>query len=218
MTQPVSRPVAGSVLVAASAIGASYLGVRSQRAAALDGAAGRVLHRSLGAAPDRLLGAVTDLGSVYGLGGVTAALAVSGHRRRAADVFVAGSLAWIAAQGAKPLLRRDRPYLDATGATRLVAVPAGSSWPSGHAAVVAAIAGALGPLPTAARIGTAGVVAGVGASRVYVGVHHLTDVVAGFGVGVLSAVAGRALVGAATRWPPTAGTAHRLVGRAEALG
>jgi undecaprenyl-diphosphatase len=88
---------------------------------------------------------------------------------------------------AKPLLPRERPY-QADGAERLVVEPSGSSWPSGHAAVAAALAATLGegrgPLERALLTGTAWA---VGVSRVYVGVHHPTDVIAGHGLGALSA-------------------------------
>jgi len=81
----------------------------------------------------------------------------------------------------------DRPYL--TGAAeRLVVRPAGTSWPSGHAAVAAALAATLGEGrgPAVRGLLTASAAA-VGVSRVYVGVHHASDVVAGFGLGGLTA-------------------------------
>jgi membrane-associated phospholipid phosphatase len=172
---------------ALAVIGASYLGVRTSRAARFDAAATAMLARGRGTWIDRAVSAFTDLGSVYGAGGLSAALALRGHRREAVDVAGATAIAWVAAQAAKPALRRPRPY-EAADAHRLVAVPAGSSWPSGHAAVAAAAADVLGDrLDPPGRLALAGVVATVGVSRLYVGVHHLTDVVAGVGVGMLSA-------------------------------
>lgn len=172
---------------AAAALVGSFLAVRSGRAARLDRRAAGALARPLGPGGDVLVGAYTDLGSVYGLTGVAASLALHGHRRPAGEVLLAGGAAWVAAQAAKPLVGRDRPYVDG-GAHRLVAVPAGSSWPSGHVAVATAMAGALRRhLPRAGRCGLAVAVTGVAASRCYVGVHHLSDVIAGWGVGVLAA-------------------------------
>ncbi len=143
---------------------------------------------------DECVAGATDLGSVFGLAGVTTALFIAGRPRAAVDVGASGLLAWTAAQGAKPALDRQRPY-EAGVTRRLVSEPAGSSWPSGHAAVAAAMAGALSArMRPAARWATRMTVLAVGVSRVHVGVHHLTDVIAGWGIGVLCASAWRRLV------------------------
>lgn len=145
---------------------------------------------------DRVVVVTTELGSVYGLTGVALALALLGRRGGALSVLVAGVLAWAIAQGTKPLLGRARPYqLDGRDrADRLVAPPAGSSWPSGHAAVAMAVAVTLsGPLGGTGALGgpgTALVVASaawVAVTRCYVGVHHASDVVGGAGLGALAA-------------------------------
>lgn len=176
-----------TVLAAALTVAGSYLAVRSGLGDRVDRRAREALARPLGDRADLAIGAVTDLGSVYGVVGIAGALAVAGRRRAALDVAAAGGVAWVAAQGLKPTLHRPRPYqLDA--AERLVAVPAGSSWPSGHAAVAgstaAALAPHLGPVGRAVSLAYVGTVA---VSRLYVGVHHLTDVVAGVAVGMVSA-------------------------------
>lgn len=188
---------AAAAVAALAALGGSYLAVRRGTAEVVDGPARVALGRPLGARADVAVGALTDLGSVYGLGGTAAALAATGRPRLAVELLAAGGTAWCAAQAAKPALRRPRPYETATAA-RLVAVPAGSSWPSGHAAVATATATTLWPrLHPAARPAVVATVAAVGASRIYVGVHHLTDVVAGAGVGVLSALLTREVARAA---------------------
>lgn len=136
---------------------------------------------------DAFVRVATDLGSLYGVGVVTGVLAVGGRPRLAFRVGMAGASAWMFAQGVKPLLPRERPY-QANGAERLVVEPAGSSWPSGHAAVAAAMATTLGEGRGPVSRGLLGAIAAaVGASRVYVGVHHPSDVVAGLGLGSLSA-------------------------------
>jgi undecaprenyl-diphosphatase len=97
------------------------------------------------------------------------------------------------AQAAKPLANRPRPY-QAALAERLVAEPAGSSWPSGHSAVITAMGVSLAPgMRPVARLAVAAVATGVGCSRLYVGVHHPTDVLAGAGIGLLCARGARAL-------------------------
>jgi membrane-associated phospholipid phosphatase len=189
-----SGRTARTTVLATLAIGGSYLAVRGGVSDRMDAAAGRLAVRVRAPEADRLIGVATDLGSVYGLAGVAGALAGAGHRRLAAQVGVAGVLAWTGAQAAKPLLRRPRPYELGTS-HRLVAPPAGSSWPSGHAAVAASMAASvLHELPRRHRPLAIVLTAAVGLSRLRVGVHHLTDVVAGFGVGALSATAARSLL------------------------
>ncbi|HSK23443.1 MAG TPA: phosphatase PAP2 family protein [Egicoccus sp.] len=189
-TPPVGRRTQAAALLA---VVASYAAVRSGRSADLDRRAAKALAYPLGRHVDRLVAAGTDLGSVYGLAGVAGTLAVAGRRRAAADLALAGLAAWGAAQGTKPLIGRERPYV-AGDAHRMVAIPAGSSWPSGHVAVAAAMASALVPHVGRGRrrwlhLGSAA----VAVSRCYVGVHHLTDVIAGWGIGTLSEAATRGL-------------------------
>jgi membrane-associated phospholipid phosphatase len=189
----VTRAGRAAATIAAGVVAGSYAAVRHGAAASVDAPAHRLLTEHHGPVSDRIVGSFTDLGSIYALAGVATALAARGRRSAAVDLAVAGGLAWVAAQAAKPLLRRPRPY-ELASATRTVAVPAGSSWPSGHAALAAAMTDALWPR---ARPGTRTAMVlltgAVGLSRCYVGVHHLTDVIAGAGVGVLSSRVGTRL-------------------------
>jgi membrane-associated phospholipid phosphatase len=173
--------------------------VRTGAGDPLDRAARDALARPLGERADVAIGAVTDLGSVYGLMGIAATLWVRGRRRPAVDAAIAGAAAWTVAQGMKPTLDRPRPY-QVDAAARIVSVPAGSSWPSGHSAVAAATATSLSPhLGPVSRLISGVFVGTVALSRLYVGVHHLTDVVAGVAVGHLCARAVRGVHGAITR-------------------
>ncbi|MDP9464557.1 MAG: phosphatase PAP2 family protein [Actinomycetota bacterium] len=137
-----------------------------------------------------VLNAITALGATRWLFIVIAAVGVLAVRRRGW-----GALGYLAVvglgvsglnNGLKLLVQRDRPNVG-----RLVGF-AGSSFPSGHSAAAAACWAALA-LVVLARRGrawrAAGAIAamfvsfGVAASRVLLGVHWLTDVIAGLAVG-----------------------------------
>lgn len=198
------------VVVGLAAATASWAMVRSGRAERLDARLGERLAQPRGRAADVVVAAATDLGSVYAVAGISGALGARGRRRAAGSVLVAGLAAWGAAQAAKPLLPRARPYQTAHG-QRLVAEPAGTSWPSGHAAVAASVAAVLAPrLSRRARLAVATASLAVGWSRTYVGVHHPTDVVAGLGLGCAVGAALAGWSGAASGpSPTTASTAGR---------
>jgi membrane-associated phospholipid phosphatase len=120
-----------------------------------------------------------------------AACGILWYRRRRTDaVFVA--LAFLGAQvlsnGMKLGFRRERPFFPDPLATEST-----SSFPSGHALVSLAVYGAIA-LVLARRIssparralllgGTALLVLAIGFSRLYLGVHFLSDVLAGFAAG-----------------------------------
>ncbi len=194
------RRVTSSAVLATAAVGVvagSWRMVRhgaaSERGLArLDHILGPRWRRPRGTAVDRVVAATTDIGSVYGLAGSALALALTGRRRAALDVLGSGAVAWGLAQGVKPLLDRDRPYQGGLG-DLLVHPPMGSSWPSGHTSVAAAVGTVVadsGPVGLASAVGTA---LWVGWSRIYVGAHHPSDILAGLGIGVLSAVTWRGL-------------------------
>lgn len=148
----------------------------------------------------KLLDALTDLGGTLYLVAITAAVAIYDYwRRRNANVvlylFVVLAGVTLINNGLKLLVERERPPV-----THLVGT-AGSSFPSGHSAAAAATWFALALVVTrhqsrrrraiAAGIATTITVA-VAASRALLGVHWLTDVIAGVAVGwgwfLLSAV------------------------------
>lgn len=205
---PVDRRMVGPGLSLAVVTG-SYVAVRVGVAASVDRPTSDLLAQGHGRRIDPVVAGLTDLGSIYGMAGIATTLVLTGRRTAGRDVATAGVIAWVAAQGIKPLLHRARPY--ETGvARRRVAPPAGSSWPSGHAAVAASTAAVLAPrLTPAGRLATAVGAALIGVSRLHVGVHHATDVAAGFGVGSLSAAAWRLLH---RRWIARASRATHAVG------
>jgi undecaprenyl-diphosphatase len=93
-------------------------------------------------------------------------------------------LAASAASGAlKDALDRARPAVAEPGAA-LVAMPGDASLPSGHAATAAAAAAVVALLHPRLRLPLAALVAAIGLSRIYLGVHYPSDVLAGFVLGV----------------------------------
>ena len=132
---------------------------------------------------DQTLPVLTDLGSMYAAGGAAAALWAGGRKELARDVLGSAAVAWGIAQAAKQVFKRPRPY-DAGEVDLLVRTPAGTSYPSGHPAVVAAMVGVAGrELPTALRAPLERLPRFVGFSRVYVGAHYPSDVVGGVMIG-----------------------------------
>ena len=88
----------------------------------------------------------------------------------------------------KHLVARPRPWLDVAGLTALVAEPDPNSFPSGHTCAAFAFASGLcGGAPARWMKAAALVLAALmGLSRLYVGVHYPSDVLAGALVGALS--------------------------------
>jgi decaprenylphosphoryl-5-phosphoribose phosphatase len=127
--------------------------------------------------------------------------ALDGRRRpqwRSATAAVAGAYALNTA--IKPLVGRRRPEL--AGLPPLTSTPTGLSFPSAHAST--SFAGAL----VYSRLGLPsvplyGLAAGLSFSRVYLGVHHPSDVLAG---ALLGTLVGRWAIRSAAR-PPAAGDA-----------
>jgi len=191
---PARRPVWRSIAaIGACMVGGSLVLLSSARLRRADVRMGDLVRRSRSGPSDRLVAAATDLGSIYGVIGTAAALGAVGHRRLARDVMAIGSAAWLVAQGAKTRVRRERPY-EAEGVVRLIRPPTGSSYPSGHAAVTAAMMGVIAADgDRLVRVLAAALVVFVASSRVYVGVHYPSDVLGGTGMGLLLARTWRAV-------------------------
>ena len=121
---------------------------------------------------------------------VTALITMVFPNRRAAAwrLILCVVLTWAVNEYAlKPAFGRVRPFTADTSIVVIDAKPATPSFPSGHAAM--AVAGAIGAsrlLPGSAPLWwiLAGIVA---VSRIYIGVHWPSDVVAGAIVGLASA-------------------------------
>lgn len=149
--------------------------------------------RGAGTQADRLAGdraldaarVLTDLGGFPVVVVVVAATAAWRGRRRRADaaVLVASfAITWILVQLAKAGYARPRP-------PRPHATAAGMAYPSGHAAnavawiacaALTARAAARGTTGAAVVASAVGVALLVGATRIYLRVHYLSDVVGGY--------------------------------------
>jgi membrane-associated phospholipid phosphatase len=131
---------------------------------------------------------------------------------------VALLVASLASGAVKDLIGRLRPPLADETLSALVALPADASFPSGHATSAFAAAGVVAALHPRLRAPILGLAALVALSRVYLGVHFPSDVLAGAALGLGIAVAvvalGRRLVPAA--WPPTPFTPTRIGARMRA--
>lgn len=111
-------------------------------------------------------------------------------RRRALAALAAMALAWLAVRAFRGALPMPRPFELGLGHQWLPHV-ASASFPSFHATVAAAWATALG-LRARHRAWpwcTAGVALAIAWSRVYLGLHFVSDVLAGMALGVLCALA-----------------------------
>jgi membrane-associated phospholipid phosphatase len=136
--------------------------------------------------------AVTTLGNGVVLAGVTAIAAYLLGRRRYYREAVLMVIAYVGAEvlsySLKLAFARDRPFF-----TDPLATVSTYSFPSGHATVSVAVYGALclvllrrlpGPAGIVCLAATVLLVSLIGFSRLYLGVHFLSDVLAGFSVGL----------------------------------
>jgi membrane-associated phospholipid phosphatase len=136
---------------------------------------------------------VSQLGSTTVLVALVAAaagyLARRGRRQDAAFLILALIGAEALTWSLKALFRRERPSFDDP-----VVTATSFSYPSGHALVSLAVYGALAyvlvgrhrtrPVCAVCVGGTALLVVAIGFTRLYLGMHYLSDVLAGYAVGL----------------------------------
>src|SRR3989442_14656988 len=124
----------------------------------------------------------------YGTFGTIPALAVLGLVRRrprlAAAIAAGGTAAWTLAKAVKPLVRRPRPATILEGARQRRSERDDLGFPSGHAAVSAALTLVAWPhIGAGWRIASAALAGFVPFARLYVGAHLPLDVLGGSALG-----------------------------------
>jgi membrane-associated phospholipid phosphatase len=188
-------PPAGALLTLAASLGAFALIAAIVLAGAL-GTDQRLADWLYARATDPLtdfVEGVTLLGNFVTLLAVTLVAATILWRRKAridaAFVVVALAGAQLLSNGLKLVFQRERPFFPDPLATA-----SSYSFPSGHAVVSLAVYGAIAlvlarhlssPMPRAILFGGVAVlVLAIGFSRLYLGVHFLSDILAGYAVGI----------------------------------
>jgi membrane-associated phospholipid phosphatase len=121
----------------------------------------------------------------YGLGWAVAGAAVGvakGSPRAAVELPAVVGAAFGLNVLVKQVVRRSRPAADG----HLIAAPTSSSFPSSHAATAGAGAIAIGLDAPALLPALVVAAVAMAATRVYLGVHHASDVVGGLALGALT--------------------------------
>jgi undecaprenyl-diphosphatase len=127
-------------------------------------------------------------GAVWIAAAVATALVDRRRRMAAWQMGLALLLTWAVSDGVlKPLVHRARPDARFEASRVVSGPPSSSSFPSGHASSSAAGAFMLASAWPSARVAFWVLAVAISASRIYLGVHYPSDVLAGFLVGLLVA-------------------------------
>jgi decaprenylphosphoryl-5-phosphoribose phosphatase len=148
--------------------------------------------RSLARTPDtvqwvRRFSHLGEHGAVWMVGGAAAALVDRSRRRRWLRATAAVGAAYATSTSIKLAVGRKRPAVE--DLPHLMATPTGLSFPSSHSASSFAAARAFGALVPGPPLQLAALAMGL--SRLYLGVHYPSDVVAGAALGTLIGSLGR---------------------------
>lgn len=129
---------------------------------------------------------ITQVGSAWVLFGLTLLLVGMGRSRLALRLFGIGATAFVLTEVVKHVVARPRPGLLVENVFVRDHLLQDYGFPSGHTAIATAIGLVLiGVLPRKWHWVCWLGIAGVGLSRIYLGVHAPLDVVGGFAIGVI---------------------------------
>lgn len=139
---------------------------------------------------------ITHFGSLAALYSAVAVTFVIGYKRLAASLFASGMLAYIGAALLKEVIMRPRPPQLWPDLVAREWGPISYGYPSGHTALVAAVAFTLWPyVKTQYRIFLIIFVILVGASRMILAMHSPLDLIGGTLIGILAAYTGSSAFG-----------------------
>jgi undecaprenyl-diphosphatase len=177
-----SRNVAGVVAGTAVVIGAGALARRRRSPTEVR------LFRLANDLPDRAYRLIW-IPMQYGTFGTVPALATAALARRrprlAMAIAAGGTAAWLLAKAVKPIVDRGRPPSLVDGVLQRGAEEGDQGFPSGHAAVSAALTVVAWPyLPDGWRLPAAALCGFVPFARMYVGAHLPLDLVGGSALGL----------------------------------
>jgi len=128
--------------------------------------------------------AITQLGSVYMLMGLSIAYLLKAHYHIVIRLLMSGTLAYLLAGVAKDLIGRGRPIDFMSDLITRDYMVRGAGFPSGHAALATTIALTMGHhIPRKYWWAIPLAIVAVCISRIYLGVHAPMDVVGGFAIG-----------------------------------
>ncbi len=144
---------------------------------------------------------------------VLSAIALARHRPRlAATLGVAGSAAWFLAKAIKPVVGRARPVGVVEDVEARGKEEGDLGFPSGHAAVSAAITSAAWPyLSEGGRLAAVALCAWVAFGRLYIGAHLPLDVIGGAALGLALGCGGDMMLA-----PRTEPSSRTTTGRGDA--
>jgi undecaprenyl-diphosphatase len=133
----------------------------------------------------------------FGTVPAVAGLALLRRRPRLAAALAAGGAsAWVLAKVVKRVVERERPHRILERVQVRGKEEGDLGYPSGHAAVSAALSTAALPyLPAPAKLAAAGLAGFVSFARIYVGAHLPLDVVGGASLGVALSSAANLILG-----------------------
>lgn len=124
---------------------------------------------------------VTQLGSAWMLIGATLFIAAARRGKLALKILLGGSLTYLFVSLIKDLIARPRPEFLLENVTSREPLISGFGFPSGHTALATALGLLILPnIPKTYRVAVILLVALVGVSRIYLGVHSPLDVLGGF--------------------------------------